>query len=103
MAQSWTPIPLTKSVNRVVTFGNTPAKVVEAFITLLHGQEKLVQAEPDRLFKVSEQVHITSGAFKDIEGIYQMTDGEQRVMVLIELIGKPIKIMVPPFTLKKVT
>jgi transcriptional antiterminator RfaH len=101
-AQSWTPIRSTKGVSRLVTFGNTPAKVDDALIALLRGHEGSAQAEPDRLFKTGERVRITSGAFTDIEGIYQMTDGDQRVMVLIELMSKPVKITVSPSALKKV-
>ena len=100
-AQSWTPIRSTKGVSRLVTFGNTPAKVDDALIALLRCQEESVQAEPDRLFKTGERVLITSGAFTDIEGIYQMTDGDQRVMVLIELISKFVKIKVEPSALQK--
>ena len=60
-AQSWTPIRLTKGVNRMVTFGNTPAKVDDALIALLRSHEESVQAEPDRLFKSGERVRIASG------------------------------------------
>lgn len=100
-SQSWTPIRSTKGVSRLVTFGNTPAKVDDALIAVLRGHEELVQAEPDRLFKTGERVRIASGAFTDIEGIYQMTDGDQRVMVLIELMSKSVKIRVGPSVLQK--
>ena len=100
-AKSWTPIRSTKGVSRLVTFGNTPAKVDDALITLLRGHEELVQAEPESLFKSGERVRITSGAFTDIEGIYQMTDGDRRVMVLIELMSKPVKISVAPSVLQR--
>ena len=100
-AQSWTPIRSTKGVSRLVTFGNTPAKVDDELIALLRDQEESVQVEPDRLFKTGERVRITSGAFTDIEGIYQMTDGDRRVMVLIELMSKPVKISLAPSVLQK--
>lgn len=100
-AQSWTPIRSTKGVSRLVTFGNMPAKVDDALIALLRGYEESVQAKPDCLFNAGERVRITSGAFINIEGIYQTTDGDQRVMVLIELMSKPIKISVAPSTLQK--
>lgn len=100
-AQSWAPIRSTKGVSRLVTFGNTPAKVDDALIALLRGNEESVQAKPACLFNAGERVRITSGAFIDIEGIYQMTDGDQRVMVLIELMSKPIKISVAPSILQK--
>jgi transcriptional antiterminator RfaH len=56
---------------------------------------------PYRLFKSGEWVRIISGAFRDIEGIYQMTDGDRRVMVLIELMSKAVKISVAPSVLQK--
>jgi transcriptional antiterminator RfaH len=101
-AQSWTPIRSTKGVSRLVTFGTTPAKVDDALIALLRNQEALVQAEPDRLFKPGERVRITAAPFIDIEGIYQMTDADQRVMVLIELMSKPVKIHLAPSEIQKV-
>ena len=45
----------------------------------------MVQAEPDRLFKPGDRVRITAPPFVDIEGIYQMTDADQRVMILLSL------------------
>ena len=101
-AQSWTPIRSTKGVSRLVMFGTTPAKVDDALIALLRNQEALVQAEPDRLFKPGERVRITAAPFIDIEGIYQMTDADQRVMVLIELMSKPVKIHLAPSEIQKV-
>jgi len=101
-AQSWSPIRSTKGVSRLVTFGTSPAKVDDALITLLRDQEVLVQAEPDRLFRPGERVRITAAPFVDIEGIYQMTDADQRVMVLIELMSKPVKIHLAPTAIQKV-
>jgi transcriptional antiterminator RfaH len=101
-AQGWAPIRSTKGVSRLVTFGAIPAKVDDALITLLRSQEALVQAEPDRLFRPGERVRITTAPFVDIEGIYQMTDPDQRVMVLIELMSKPVKIHLAPTAIRKV-
>ena len=101
-AQSWSPIRSTKGVSRLVTFGTTPAKVDDALITLLRNQEALIQAEPDRLFKSGERVRITAAPFIDIEGMYQMADADQRVLVLIELMSKPVKIHLPPAAIRSI-
>jgi len=101
LAKSWTPIRSTKGVSRLVTFGITPAKVDDALIALLRNQGVSAQAEPDRLFKPGERVRITATPYVDIEGIYQMTDADQRVMVLIELMSKPVKICLAPTALQK--
>ena len=101
-AQSWAPIRSTTGVSSLVSFGTIPAKVDDALIALLPNQEALVQAEPDRLYKPCERVRITAAPFIDIEGIFQMTDADQRVMVLIELMSKPVKIHLAPSELQKV-
>ncbi len=101
-AQSWAPIRSTKGVSRLVTFGSNPAKVDDDLIELLRNQETLVQAEPDRLFKSGEQVRITATPFADVKGIYQMTDADQRGMVLIELMSKQVKIRLTPSQVLKI-
>ena len=102
-AQSGASICSTKGVSRLVTFGSTPAKVDDALIAaLLRNQEALVQAEPDCLYKPGERVSITAAPIIDIEGLFQMTDADQRVMVLIELMSKPVKIHLAPSELQKV-
>ena len=45
---------------------------------------------------------LTEGAFAGIEGIYQMAEGERRVMVLVELLSKPVSVRVSPAGLRKV-
>ena len=66
------------------------------------GLAPTVQAEPERLFKPGERVRLTEAPFAGIEGIYQMADGERRVMVLIELLSKQVRVRVAPANLRKV-
>ena len=47
-------------MSRLVTFGNTPAKVDDALIDVLRSQESGAQIEPERLFKSGERVRITA-------------------------------------------
>jgi transcriptional antiterminator RfaH len=61
-----------------------------------------MQAEPDRLFKSGERVRISATPFADVEGIYQMTDADQRVMVLIELMSKSVKVRLTPSQVQKI-
>jgi transcriptional antiterminator RfaH len=101
-ARSWSPIRSTKGVSRLVSFGIEPAKVDDRLIDLLKSQEASVQGQPQRLFTPGERVRLTDGAFAGIEGIYQMADGESRVMVLIELLSKPVSMRVSPASLRKI-
>ena len=79
-----------------------PAKVADSLVDALRAQEASVQAEPVRLFKPGERVRLTEAPFAGIEGIYQMADGERRVMVLIELLSKQVRVRVAPANLRKV-
>jgi len=101
-APSWAPIRSTKGVSRLVSFGVEPAKVADSLVEALRAQEASVQDEPQRLFKPGERVRLTEAPFAGIEGIYQMADGEHRVMVLIELLSKQVRVRVAPAHLRKV-
>tara|TARA_R110001599_G_scaffold171353_1_gene362355 strand:- start:381290 stop:381787 length:498 start_codon:yes stop_codon:yes gene_type:complete len=101
-AKSWTPIRSTAGVSRLVSFGKEPAKVAESLIYLLQAQETTLLVEPKRLYKTGERVRLTEGAFAGLEGIYQMTDGEHRAMVLIELLSKSVTLLAPATSLRKV-
>lgn len=100
-AKSWAPIRSTKGVNRLVCFGSEPARIDDNLIAFLQAQEISLQNKPEPLFKPGERVRITEGAFIGIEGIYQMIEGERRVMVLIELLSKPVMMRVLPDDMRK--
>jgi len=102
-AKSWVPIRSTKGVSRLVSFGTEPAKIDDDLVELLRVQEAAVKERPERLFQPGERVCLTDGAFAGIEGIYQMADGERRVMVLIELLSKLVTLYVTPVSLCKVS
>lgn len=101
LAKSWAPIRSTKGVSRLVSFGIEPARVDEGLMELLWKQEASVQSEPERLFKPGERVCLTEAPFAGIEGIYQIADGERRVMVLIEILSKPVLVRVAPASVRK--
>jgi transcriptional antiterminator RfaH len=101
-AKSWAPIRSTRGVSRLVKFGTEPAKVDDCLIELLKAKESAANDEPVRLFKPGEKVRLMAGPFAGIEGIYQMAEGERRVMVLIELMSKGVAAGVSPAELRKV-
>lgn len=102
-AKSWGPIRSTRGVSRLVSFGLEAAQVDDRLIDLLREQEALMQQEPVRLFNPGERVRLTEAPFAGVEGVYQMADGERRVMVLIEILSKPVAVRVAPANLRKVS
>ena len=102
MAKSWSPIRSTKGVSRLVRFGAEPARVDDALVDLIKKHEFVVPAQPEPLFAPGERVRLTEGPFAGIEGIYQMADGDRRVMVLIELMSKKVVLPVQFAAVRKV-
>ena len=100
-AKSWAPIRSTRGVSRLVKFGVEPAKVDDDLIELLKAKESAANDEPVRLFNPGERVRLTGGPFAGIEGVYQLAEGERRVMVLIELMSKRVAVGVSPTSLRK--
>lgn len=101
-AKGWAPIRSTGGVSRLVAFGNEPAKVGDVLVDFLREQEAAARERPQRFLVVGDKVRLIEAPFADIEGIYQMPDGERRVMVLIELMSKPVVVPVALSSLSKV-
>lgn len=100
-SQSWAPIRSTLGVSTLVRFGAEPAKVADELIEILRANEARRTGSPEKLFKLGDRVRLTDYPFAGIEGIYQIAEGERRVMVLIEILSKPVKVPVSLASLRK--
>lgn len=99
-AQSWTPIRSTLGVSRLVTFGQTPARVDHSLVN--HIRTECARSDAVvRAFNPGEAVVVTQGPFAGLDAIYQTTDGEGRVMVLLNLLSKPVALTVLPAGIRK--
>lgn len=101
-AQSWQPIRSTKGVSRLVSFGQEPAKVGDDLVALIRKQCATTEVQ-QRHFTPGETLHITDGAFAGLDAIYQMKDGEQRVMVLLNTLSKPVNLSLEPTLVRKIS
>jgi transcriptional antiterminator RfaH len=98
---SWTPIRSTLGVSRLVTFGQNPAKINDDLIAALRSQGEESEAVL-RHFEPGEKVVLTDGPFVGVEAIYRMTDGEGRVILLLNILSKEVKMTVTPANVRKV-
>ena len=101
--QSWAPIRSTIGVSGLVTFGSSPARMHPDLIDALLQQQEDLSDTPERLFQTGERLLIGSGAFSGLEAVYQMASGDNRAMVLIELMGKLAPMQIAPSSLRKIT
>lgn len=96
---SWAPIRSTLGVSTLVRFGSHPAKVDEGLVDLLRGRE---QDKPiQTLFEPGDAVRVIEGPFAGIEAIYQTADAQQRSMILLEILSRPVTMAIDTAALRK--
>jgi transcriptional antiterminator RfaH len=99
--QNWSPIRSTWGVSGLVSFGSEPAKINSVLIDLLRQQEQGLSKDPQRLFSAGESLLVAEGPFVGLQAVYQMASGENRAMVLIEIMGKAAQMQIAPSSLLK--
>jgi transcriptional antiterminator RfaH len=90
--QSLAPVRSTIGVASIVRFGAEPALVPQSMVDALQdradpatGLHRLADVAP---LKRGSAVKIIAGAFRGFEGIFERETGEDRVVILLELLGK---------------
>ncbi len=98
---NWAPIRSTYGVNQIIRFGNEPAQVPDELIqSLKANEEKLGEKAIDLdKFHKGEQVILTDGPFKGLSGIFLSYDGEERAMILLEIMHSQTKLGISPVKL----
>lgn len=97
---NWRPIRSTRGVLRLLTFGDRPASVPASLVETLRAQPHR-QEGIHIYFSVGEKVTITDGPFKDLEAIFTRCKGEERAIVLLNLLNRPQHLEVPLEALSK--
>lgn len=98
---SWAPIRSTVGVSHLLRFGETPARVDDALIECLRRQEQAHGAQTEPLFKMGERVRILAGPYAGLSAVFQMHDGDERALVLIELLRRPTPLKQPLANLRR--
>ncbi|WP_318510143.1 transcription/translation regulatory transformer protein RfaH [Photobacterium leiognathi] len=93
---SYTSVRSTRGVADFIRCSAFPQKVREELIYNLMMNED--SAEHQRLLSMlpqpGEKLKLEQGKFQGLEAIYQEPDGEKRSFMLINLLGKPVKVSV---------
>lgn len=94
---NWAPIRSTYGVSKIVSFGNKPAKVPDEIITQLKKEEDQLAEKAIDLdrFKKGETIKIENGAFKGLNALFLSYDGEERAIVLLNILQNQTKLTVP--------
>ncbi|NQV83836.1 MAG: transcriptional activator RfaH [Rhodospirillales bacterium] len=94
----WWAIRSTVGVGSLICFGDTPAVVPTNIITEIQARQDekgLVKLHSGCAFKPGDRVKIIDGPLNDIEGLFECPTDEDRVTVLLNLMGREVKVRVP--------
>ncbi len=92
MEDSWLALRSTRGVNRVVAFCGQPCQVQDAIVEQL--KHRCATAEMHRVLKSGDQVQIQIGEFADLEAIFLSMDGDERVMLLLNVLNRQQRVQV---------
>jgi transcriptional antiterminator RfaH len=90
---NWYPIRSTRGVARIVTFGGQPVPVGDELIEQI--RQRLSAPAPRAVFSHGEMVRITAGGFSDVEAIFLAADGTERAVILLNLLQRQQKVVLP--------
>lgn len=96
---NWYPIRSTRGVARIVTFGGMPIPVQDELIAQI--RERLLAPPPKVVFQQGEAVRIISDGFNDIEAIFLAADGDERAVILLNLLHREQKVTLPVSSLTR--
>jgi transcriptional antiterminator RfaH len=90
------PIRSTLGVSNMLRFGGKPATISHEIIETLRHQERdnAETIEPEVPVKPGDRVRVLEGPFAGLEGIFQNSSKDARVVILMELLGRENRVSV---------
>ena len=96
---NWAPLRSTRGVSRVVGFGNQPLAVSPELIERL--QQRCSAPTPSPLLESGDKVRLNNGPFAELEAIFLSMDGNERVVLLMNILHREQKVRVPLSSIQK--
>ena len=97
-SQSLEPVRSTRGVTTIVRFGGEPARVPDAVIQQIRARidvdDGFVKLAPPELL-IGTKVRINEGPFSGLDAIFAARQGEDRVCLLLSMLGSEREIVVP--------
>lgn len=94
----WRPICSTVGVNHLLTVGERPLTAPSWVIEQLRQREDkngLFSYAGEKLLKKGDPIKITNGPLAEHQGVFDYLNDSQRVAVLLEIMGRKVKTLVP--------
>jgi transcriptional antiterminator RfaH len=95
--QRWRSIFSTVGVSRLVCNGEIPTAVADQVVDALRGRHDAsgyVKLDQRPNFCPGDRIRVLNGAFVDCLGLYEGLKGSERVAILLDLLGRKVRVMV---------
>jgi transcriptional antiterminator RfaH len=94
----WRAINSTVGVINIVSRAGRPAPMIDGIIEDIRAREYedgLIHLNTFQKFKKGDPIQISAGAMYDKIGIFDCADDSERVVVLLNLLGREVKVRLP--------
>ncbi len=89
----WRKINATYGITRLVAFGSDPAPVPPALVAELMARcDGEGQLQPPTAFAPGDSVRVTKGPFADFVARIEKLDSQERVWLLLDILGRPTRV-----------
>ena len=91
----WRSINSTLGVKHIVCSGSDPSPVPTDIIESIRSYENdsgIVVVDPRGRFQQGDPVRLLDGPFADVVGLFDSVTDDQRVMILLDLMGRRVKV-----------
>ena len=95
--QRWRSIKSTFGVSNLVCNGDEPAAVSNSVVEALQRREDesgFVMLENRQRFTAGDKVRVVEGAFADCLGLFEGVRDDERVTLLLDLLGRKVRVMI---------
>lgn len=94
----WRSIRSTFGISQLVCAGDRPLPVPSEIVAELRSREDengMMVIQPEVPFQRGDQVRVDSGALCDGIGIFECIDDDRRVVILLDLLGRQVRVRLP--------
>jgi transcriptional antiterminator RfaH len=95
-AHRWRALQSTIGVAHLVKCGDAPAAVPTGVVEELRGREDeqgYVRLQEQSRFSPGDRIRVLDGAFSEALGLFECVKDEERVAILLDLLGRKVRVM----------
>ena len=101
----WRSINSTVGVSHLICEGPHPVAMPEGIVEEIRARENeqgMIPIQTATTFRPGQPIQITNGAFDSYTGLFECASEHERVTVLLELLGRQVRVRVPLEDIKAV-